>query len=310
MKAMILEEFGGPEVLQYTDMPDPVAGADEIVVEVHTASVNPADGKVRQGLGYGVENISFPYVLGRDFSGTVREAGAGVSDFKAGDAVFGVLEAGREGTNLEALSIKAELVAAKPQSLSHAEAAALALGGLTALVSLEDTGHLARGEKILIHAGAGGVGSFAVQLAAHLGAQVITTASAGNHAYVSDLGADQAIDYNAVDFTREVSDCDLVFDLIGGEVHQRSYSVLKPGGRLVHIAPPPPGAEPPRDDVELLRPRVGRDRAHLERIVELVALGAVRAPEITLMALTDAGKAHEEMGTGHVRGKIVLEITS
>ncbi len=308
MKAMIFEQFGGPEVLQYVDVPDPVSGPHEIVVDVHAASVNPADGKVRQGLGQGVENITFPYILGRDFSGTVRQTGAEVGDFQPGDEVFGVLEAGREGTYAEALSIKAGLAAAKPEQLTHAQAAALALGGLTALVSLEDTAELGKGEKILIHGGAGGVGSFAVQLAHHLGAQVISTASARNHAYLADLGADQVIDYTARDFTREVGDCDVVFDLIGGEVHQKSYTVLKPGGRLVYIAPPPPGAPAPRDDVRLLRPRVGRDRKYLQRIVELVALGAVRPPEISLMPLTDAGKAHEEIGTGHVRGKIVLEV--
>ncbi len=308
MKAMIFEQFGGPEVLQYTDQPDPEAGSGEITVNIHSISVNPADGKVRQGKGYGVENITFPYILGRDFSGTVGEVGAGVSDFKPGDEVFGVLEAGREGTYAEALYIKASLAAAKPPSLSHAEAAALALGGLTALVSLEDTAGLAKGDKILIHAGAGGVGSFAVQLAHYIGAHVITTASPANHDYVTSLGADQVIDYNAVDFADEVSDLDMVYDLIGGEVHQKSYSVLKSGGKLVHIAPPPPGAEPPRDDIKLLRPRVGRDREHMERIVELVGLGAIRPPEISLMPLADAGKAHEEIGRGHVRGKIVLEI--
>lgn len=308
MKAMIFDSFGGPEVLRMADVADPVAGADEIVVDVVAASVNPADGKVRQGMGYGVDKITFPYCLGRDFSGTVREAGGEVTDFKAGDAVFGVLDAGIEGTNAEALTIKAALAAAKPAAMSHIEAAALALGGLTALVSLEDTAKLKSGERILIHGGAGGVGGYAVQFARHVGAEVTVTASARNHAYVTGLGADRVIDYNEEDFTAILSELDVVFDLIGGEVHQRSYSVLKPGGRLVHIAPPPPDAEPPRDDVELLRPRVGRDRAHLERINELFASGAVGAPEIETLALAEAGRAHEMIGTGHQRGKLVLEV--
>ena len=191
MKAAFIEKFGGPEVLQYGDLPDPVAGPGEVVVDVAAASVNGADWKVRAGR-YG--QAKFPLVLGRDFSGTVAAAGPGVDDLKIGDAVFGVLEAGREGAYAEKLAIRAAIIAKKPAALSHVDAAALALTGLTAIVSIETTLQLKRGEKILIQGGAGGVASFAIQLAKHIGAYVIATTSAANVDYVRGLGVDEVIE--------------------------------------------------------------------------------------------------------------------
>jgi NADPH:quinone reductase-like Zn-dependent oxidoreductase len=182
----------------------------------------------------------------------------------------------------------------------------LALAGLTAICAIEDTLKLKAGETILIQGGAGGVASFAIQLAKHLGARVITTASASNHDYLREIGADEIIDYNAVDFTRVVSGCDAVFDTVGGDVAQRSFAVLKPGGRAAFIAS---GAQPPkpdRSDVVALRPSVGRDRPHLERIVALVALGAVRPPQITRYRLSEAVAAHRVSESRHFRGKLVF----
>ena len=193
MKAAFFMRHGGPEVLQYGDVPDPVAGPGELLVDVHAASVNAADWKMRAGSYTPVSR--FPYVLGRDFSGVVAAPGEGVSEFKAGDPVFGVCDVGQEGAYAEKLAIKAAIVASKPDALPHAQCAALALAGLTALVSIEDTLQLARGETILIQGGAGGVAGFAIQLAKHIGARVVTTASAANHAYVLGLGADEVIDY-------------------------------------------------------------------------------------------------------------------
>ncbi len=303
-----MDGYGGAEVLHYRDAPDPAAGADEVVVEVHAASINPADWKVREGLRRDAVELSFPHILGRDFSGVVREVGPGVEDLSPGDAVFAVTDRSHEGAYAEAVAIKAALVAKKPAALGHAEAAALALTGLTALVSLADTAALKSGETALIHGGAGGVGSFAVQFAKHLGARVLATASAGNHDYVRGLGADEAIDYSNRDFAEAVPACDVVFDTVGGDVHRRSYAVLRPGGRLVHIVSLPAGFEPPRDDVTVLRPDVQRDRQHLEWIVELVESGAVRPPAIKRMALAEAAAAHELSKAGHVRGKIVLVV--
>jgi NADPH:quinone reductase-like Zn-dependent oxidoreductase len=308
MKAVQMDAYGGPEVLVLRDAPDPVAGPGEIVVDIHAASINPADWKVREGLRRDDVKAVFPHVLGRDFSGVVRELGAGVVDFAPGDAVFAVTDRGQEGAYAEAIAIEAALAARKPEALSHAEAAALALTGLTALVCLEDTAGLRAGETVLIHGGAGGVGSFAVQYARHVDARLLATASARNHDYLRGLGADEVIDYTRRDFTEAAAACDVVLDTIGGEVHRRSFAVLRPGGRLIHVAPAPPGFAPPRDDVTVVRPLVARDRAHLERIVALVEAGAVRPPEITRLPLAEAAAAQELSRTGHVRGKIVLDV--
>ena len=196
MKAAYIEKFGGPEVLQYGDLPDPVAGPGEVVVDVHAATVNAADWKFRAGEYARHSNVKFPQIPGRDFSGVVGAVGDG-ADLKVGDAVFGVLGAGKEGTYCEKIAIPAALVAKKPEGLSHINAAALALTGLTAINSVEDTLKLQRGETILIQGGAGGVAGFAIQFAKYLGARVITTCSAANVDYVRSLGADEVIDYNA-----------------------------------------------------------------------------------------------------------------
>jgi len=306
MKAAFFMQHGGPEVLQYGDVPDPVAGAGEVLADVHAASVNAADWKMRAGSYAPVAR--FPYVPGRDFSGVVAALGDGVGDFKAGDPVFGVCDAGQEGAYAEKIAIKAAIVARKPDALSHPECAALALAGLTALVSIEDTLQLASGETILIQGGAGGVAGFAIQIAKHIGARVVTTASAVNHAYVRALGADEVIDYRTEDFTRKVSACDAVFDTVGGEVALKSFAVLRSGGRAAFIASGASAPPSPRPDVRAYRPRVGRDRRHLERIVALVLSGAVRAPEIKLYPLSEAAAAHAVSEGRHFRGKLVLHV--
>ena len=307
MKAVLLMNHGGPEMLHYGDAPDPVAGPGDVVVDIHAASVNGADYKVRVGHGRYKLN-HFPHILGRDFSGLVSQVGAGVTDFKVGDALFGVTDQGIEGAYAEKIAIKAALVAKKPASLNHAEAAALGLVSLTALTAIEDTAQLKTGQTILIQGGAGGVAGFAVQLAKHLGATVITTASAGNHAYVRSLGADRVIDYNRQDFTTIGPICDVVFDTVGGNVRAGCYAVLKPGGKLVWIAPAPDGFKPPRDDVQTLRPDVKRDRAHLERLLALLEAGAVRPPTIVRYKLADAAQAHRVSEARHLQGKLILEV--
>jgi NADPH:quinone reductase-like Zn-dependent oxidoreductase len=307
MQAMLLTAHGGPEMLRTGEVGDPTAGSGEVVVDIHAASVNGADAKVRRGNGRYKLDI-FPHILGRDFSGIVSQVGAGVTDFAVGDAVFGVTEQGIEGTYAEKIAIKAALVAKKPASLSHTQAAALGLVSLTALTAIEDTARLKAGQTILIQGGAGGVAGFAVQLAKHLGATVIATASAGNHAYVRSLGADQVIDYNTQDFTAIGPICDVVFDTVGGGVRAGCYQVLKAGGKLVWIAPAPEGFAAPRDDVETLKPDVKRDRAHLERMLALLEVGAVRPPTIVRYQLSQAAEAHKVSEARHLQGKLVLEM--
>ncbi len=307
MKAAYIEQFGGPDVIKYGDLPDPKPNAGQIVVDVYTASVNAADWKVR-GNEYGAKTAPFPLILGRDFSGVVSALGDGVTDLRVGDEVFAVLEAGREGAYAEKVAIGAAIVAKKPATLSHADAVALALTGLTALVSVEDTLKLKAGETILIQGGAGGVASFAIQLAKHIGARVITTGSARNHAYLRELGADEVIDYNTTDFTKAVSNVDAVFETVGGDVATRSFAVLKPGGRAAFIASGPKAPVPERKDVTALRPAVGRDRPHLERVAKLHADGVVRVPPVELYKLSDAAEAHRLSEAMHVRGKLIFKV--
>jgi len=304
MKAVFIEKFGGPEVLQYGDRPDPVPGAGEVVVDVHAASVNGADWKVRAG---DYKQSTFPLGLGRDFGGVVSATGAG-ADLKVGDAVFGVLDVGHEGAYAEKLVTKAAIIAKKPANLSDVDAAALALTGLTALVAVEDTLKLQRGETILIQGGAGGVAGFAIQLAKHIGARVITTTSTPNLDYVRGLGPDEVIDYRVQDFTQIVKNVDAVFETVGGDVATKSFSVIKPGGRAAFIASGAKAPASPRSDVASLRPAVNRTRRHMERVADLYQKGAIRVPEIKLYRLAQVAEAHRVSEGRHFRGKLVFEV--
>lgn len=308
MKAAFFEQFGGPDVLKYGDLPDPTAAPDEVVVDVVAASVNAADWKFRSGDYARHAQSGFPQIPGRDFSGVVSVSGDGGGAFKAGDAVFGVIEAGKEGTYAEKIAVKAAIIAKKPDALSHMNAAALALTGLTAINAIDDTLTLKSGETILIQGGAGGVAGFAIQFAKHLGARVITTTSAANRDYVRGLGADEIIDYNTQDFAKVVTGCDAVFDTVGGDVAQKSFAVLKPGGRAAFIASGLHPPKPDRTDVSALRPPVPRAREPLERMAELVLSGAIRPPEIKLFALSEAAEAHRLSQSRHFRGKLVLQV--
>jgi NADPH:quinone reductase-like Zn-dependent oxidoreductase len=306
MKASFFRKYGGPEVFEYGELPDPVPAAGEVVVDIHAASINAADWKMRAGQ-YPAK-IDFPHVPGRDFSGVVAALGKGASDFKVGDAVFGVCEVPREGSYAEKIAIRQEIVARKPEGLSHVQCTAIALTGLTALISIEETLKLKAAETILIQGGAGGVAGFAIALAKHLGARVITTASMANHSYVRSLGADQVIDYREQDFTKLVSNCDAVFDTVGGDVTMKSFAVIRPGGRLATIAAGGDAPASPRPDVTSLRPKVGRDRPHLERVGGLVAKGIVPLPAIVEYPLAEAAAAHRVSEARHLRGKLVLRV--
>jgi NADPH:quinone reductase-like Zn-dependent oxidoreductase len=308
MKAAYFEQFGGPDVLKYGDLPDPPPAAGEVLVDVHAASVNAADWKFRAGQYPNSGQTKFPAIPGRDFSGVVSALGGGVDDLKVGDAVFGVLDAGREGTYCEKIAIKSAIVGRKPDALSHIDAAALALTGLTAVSSVVDVLKLQRGETILIQGGAGGVAGFAIQLAKRLGARVITTTSTANIEYVRGLGADEVIDYTKQDFTKAVSGVDAVFETVGGDVAEKSFAVLKPGGRAAFIASGMQAPKPNRSDVTALRPPVARSRAAMERIAGLITSGAVRPPEVRIYQLSQAAEAHRLSEGRHFHGKLVLKV--
>ncbi len=305
MRAAFFHRYGPPEVLEYGELPDPAPGRGEVLVDIHAASVNAADWKQRAGQ-YPAK-VALPHVPGRDFSGVVAALGEGARDFRPGEAVFGVCEVPAEGAYAEKIALRQEIVARKPERFSHAECAAAGLAALTALISVEDTLQVKAGETVLIHGGAGGVAGFAIQLAKHRGARVVSTASASNHDYVRGLGADLVIDYRAQDFTRAISGCDAVFDTVGGEVTARSFAVLRSGGRLACIAGGAQAPASPRSDVTSLRPNVARSRRNLERVTTLMESGALRLPELSLFPLSQAAAAHRVSEARHLRGKLVLQ---
>ena len=306
MKAATITANGGPEVFEYADMPDPVAEPGQVVVDIIYATVNGADWKVRAGK---IDPIAaFPYILGRDFSGHVSAVGNGVTDLSIGDAVFGVCDVGQEGAYAEKIAMKAELVCKKPDWISHEHAASLALTGLTALVTIEDTLEVQPGERVLVEGGVGGVASFSIQAAKHIGAHVITTCSTKNIDYLSSFGADQIIDYTTEDVVQSAGLVDCVFDTVGGDVATRAHAMLKPGGRAAFIASGPTAPENRRHDVQGLRPKVGRDRPHLQRILELVEAKAIQMPEVTFYDLKDAAEAHRISEGRHLRGKLVFRV--
>ncbi len=304
MKAAFIERHGGPEVLKFGEMPDPVAGPGQVLVDIVAASVNGADWKVREGKSNRSSN--FPTFWGGIFPALFQRSAPASATSSVGDEVFAVCDVGQEGAYAEKIAIKASIVAKKTDRLSHVDAAALALAGLTAIVSIEDTLKLKKGETILIQGGAGGVASFAIQLAKRLGARVITTASAANHEYLREIGADEIIDYNAVDFTKAVKGCDAVFDTVGGDVAQRSYAVLKPGGRAAFIASGAQAPKPDRSDVVGLRPSVSRT-VRISSALWMVR-GASVPPEVTLYQLSEAVAAHRVSKSRHFRGKLVFKV--
>ena len=306
MKAVFIDAHGGLDVMRYGELADPVCGETGVIVDVHAASVNAADSQSRRGEYFRAPK--FPHILGRDFSGLVSEIGSRVTALRPGDAVFGVCDLGLEGAYAEKIALESALVTRKPETVTHVEAAAAALAWLTAIVSIEHTLKLKPGERILIQGGAGGVGSFAVQLSKHIGAHVIATARAVNHDYLRALGADEVIDYEEMDFRLATAACDAVFDTIGGAVALASFDVLKPGGRAAFIASGIDAPPSPRRGVDSLRPLVGRSRTHLERIVALFEAGSVQVPAIETFPLAAAAAAHAVSETRHLRGKLVLQV--
>jgi NADPH:quinone reductase-like Zn-dependent oxidoreductase len=255
----------------------------------------------------GQSERTLPHVLGRDGAGSVVSVGSAVTNFKAGDEVYGVADPNRWGTFAEFALMPAATLAHGPKSLSAIDAGSLPIAGLSAWAGIVSTGKVSRGQRVLVHAGAGGVGSFAVQLAKHLGAWVAATAGAKNANFVRSLGADQVIDYTKTDFSTAIKDLDLVFDLIGGDVRFKSFAVLKPGGVISHISVPPMTQPPPRSDVEVKPAPVRYDTALLDQISGLVESRAVKPVVSATFAFDDALKAFEHVMTGHARGKVMLD---
>jgi NADPH:quinone reductase-like Zn-dependent oxidoreductase len=307
MKAIRFHEPGGPEVLRLEDLPRPVPKAGEVLVKVHAAGVNPVDWKLRQNGGKGF-GPPLPQVPGFDIAGVVSAVGADVKRFAVGDAVFGYLSLQRGGAYAEyAIALEGEL-APKPETLSFNEAAGVPLAALTAWQALVESAELQSGQAVLIHAGAGGVGHFAVQIAKARGAHVIATASERNHEFLEQLGADEVIDYTRQRFEDSVEGVDAVLDPIGGDTQARSIGVLAKGGILVSIVGAPPKAQLEQAGVRGVGILVRPDGKQLEEIAALAERGALRVEVSTVLPLAEAAKAHELSEGGHTRGKIVLEI--
>jgi NADPH:quinone reductase-like Zn-dependent oxidoreductase len=308
MQAVRISEFGGPDVLRVEEAVRPTPGPGELLVRVHAAAVNPVDTGVRAGQAQGIANARLPYIPGYDLSGTVAEVGEGVTRFSRGDEVFAMLHLRRGGAYAEYAIVKDAEAAGKPARASHAEAASLPLVALTAWQALFDTADLQAGETVLIHAGAGGVGSIAVQLAKWRGATVIATASEGNHEFLRSLGADMVIDYRTQRFEELARDVDVVLDPIGGETQVRSLGTLRDGGRLVGLMGLTPPARSAERGIRATAILVDPDSAQLRRIAELVDAGHVRPIVSHLLPLDQAPDAHRQSETGRTRGKIVFDV--
>lgn len=306
MRAISQDVLGGPEVLRLVEADRPEPGLSEILVRVHAAGLNPADWKHRaRSVFLGPP----PFVLGWDVSGVVEATGFGVTLFKPGDEVFGMLPFPRgAGSHAEYVTGPARAFAAKPGNLSHVQAAALPLAALTAWQALADTARLSAGQRVLVHAAAGGVGHLAVQIAKARGAYVIGTASAANHELVRSLGADELIDYHAADFADVVTDADVVLDTVSGDYPARSLRTMRPGGALICLRPFPAevATEAARRGVRAEALLVEADRGGMTAIADLAAQDKLRPVIAGTFPLADAAKAHELGDSGHVAGKLVL----
>ncbi|MFJ6671372.1 NADP-dependent oxidoreductase [Actinosynnema sp. NPDC091369] len=316
MRAVVQHTFGGPEVLTVQQVPRPEPLPTEVRVKVHAAGVNPVDWKTRVGNGMAGVLGEPPFTLGWDVSGVVEKVGFGVTTLREGDEVYGMPWFPRAaGGYAEYVTAPARQFARKPSTTSHEQAAAVPLAALTAWQVLVDTAHVEPGRRVLVHAAAGGVGHFAVQFAKHLGAHVLGTARAGNHDWLTKLGADELIDYTAVRFEDAASDVDLVIDLVG-DVHDststRSLDVLRPGGLLVAV---PSGASPDlvtAAEAKGLRATpflVEPDGHALTTIAALIDSGDVTVEVAETFPLDQATTAHQRGETNRTRGKLVLRVT-
>jgi NADPH:quinone reductase-like Zn-dependent oxidoreductase len=308
MKAIRIHEFGGPDVLELENIAIPQPAANEVLIKVYASSVNPVDQKIVAGQASAKFPTKFPLTIGWDVSGVIEKTGHKVHDFNIGDEVYGRPFPTQNGAFAEYVVIKVSEIALKPKSIDHLQAAAVPLAGLTAWQGLFKYGKLEKGQKVLIHAASGGVGSFAIQFAKWKGAEVIGTASAENLAFIKQLGADEAVDYKNERFEELVQDVDLVFDLIGGETQQRSLSVIKNGGRLVTTVMPEFTDDAKEKNIKLEGFTAQSYPEDLRHIADLIDNGIVSPVVSTILNLEDAQQAEELSAKKSGRGKIVIKV--
>ncbi|QQM39207.1 NADP-dependent oxidoreductase [Streptomyces liliifuscus] len=309
MRAISQDVLGGPEVLKEVELEIPKPGPSEVLIRVHAAGLNPTDWKHRANGGFLGKP---PFVLGWDVSGVVEAIGLGVTLHKPGDEVFGMLPYPYGvGAHAEYVTGPARAFAHKPAEVDHTQAGAIPLAALTAWQALVDTADVRPGQRVLIHAAAGGVGHLAVQIAKERGAHVIGTASSGKHEFLRSLGVDETVDYRETDFAEVVRDVDVVLDTIGGDYRSRSLKTLRPGGLLVSILPsgsPALSEEAQGLGVRAVELLVEADQGGMRSIAELVAAGKLRATVAEVFPLAEAAKAHAVGDTGRTVGKLVLQV--
>ncbi len=306
-----MRRYGDIEVLEITeDAPKPSPAKGQVLVEVHAASINPVDWKIREGYLKEMAPLQFPAVLGGDFAGTVVGIGESVTEFKTGDEVYGsaIVLNGGSGAFAQLLLSNTKNAAAKPRSVSFEEAAALPLVGTSAIQALEEHIKLRNGQRILIHGGAGGIGHIAIQLAKAVGARVATTVSTNDVEFVKQLGADEVIDYQAQDFTAMLKDVDSVFDTVGGETTDRSFPVLKKGGTLVSMVGEPNKELAQKCGVTAIGQFTEVNTSQLQRLSELVDSGKVHVRVDKVFPLEQAKQAFVYQEEVHPQGKVVLRI--
>jgi len=332
MKAFILDKYGKNGALRLGDVAEPAVQEDDVLVEVHAAALNPLDSKIRDGAFKPILPYRPPFILGHDMAGTVRRVGAKVRRFKPGDEVYARPRDGRIGTFAEYISVNEADLALKPSNLTMQQAASIPLTGLTAWQALVELAQVKSGQKVLIHAGSGGVGTFAIQLAKHLGATVATTTSTANIDLVRSLGADVVIDYKTQDFEQLLSGYDVVLNSLGSDTLDKSLAVLRSGGKLISISgPPDPGFArqkklgwPVRQLFRLLSFGIRRKAKHcgagysflfmradgeqLAKITALIEAGAIRPVIDRVFPFEATNEAMAYVDTGRARGKVVVEI--
>jgi NADPH:quinone reductase-like Zn-dependent oxidoreductase len=308
MKAVRIHSYGNSDVLKIENIPVPQISDDEILIKIHATSINPVDWKVREGYLQSMKVHTLPLTLGWDVSGVVEKTGGNVKQFKIGDEVYSRPALERDGSYAEYIAVNANDVAFKPKSITHAEAASLPLAGITAWEVLIKTAEIKAGQKVLIHAVSGGVGTLAMQIAKNKGCYVIGTTSTANIDFVKNLGADEIIDYKTSDFSAILKDVDVVFDTLGGDIQEKSWKVLKENGILISIVSPPNPESAKTHKARLGFVFIKPDASVLAELATLIDNKSIKPVVGNIFTLDEIKKAHDLSQSGRARGKIAIKV--
>lgn len=311
MKAAQLTSYEGPSAVVTNNIDQPSITDDQVLVEVRAAAVNPFDNIVAEGGARNWVELTLPATIGGDLAGVVNQVGAEVTGFSVGQEVYGSANAlSGQGSFAEFAPVKADSLATKPANLDFISAAAYPLVAVSAYQALIETAQLAAGQKVLIHGGAGGIGSMAIQIAKSIGAHIATTASPESFDYVKDLGADEVIDYKTQDFSELLKDYDVVYDTVGGETNTKSYKILKPGGRLISMTTEPDEALEQQYGVVASHQATKVNTERLENITQLIEAGKLNVHVDKTFQLEQASEALAQLKAGGVRGKLIIDLNS